>query len=148
MPVIGFNHYNLRAPRELLRELRDFYCDVVGLIEGPRPTFRSSGYWLYSGEQPLLHLTEAGSDEGQRVGGASTFDHAAFSCKGREQYEQRLTALGIGYQVSVIPQTSQVQLFFSEPPAMVSSSISASPTNSHVIGSLDSYSAHERQKPR
>lgn len=31
MPALGFSHYNLRAPRALLDELRDFYRDVVGL---------------------------------------------------------------------------------------------------------------------
>ena len=30
MAVVGLNHYNLRAPLELLYELRNFYCDVVG----------------------------------------------------------------------------------------------------------------------
>jgi catechol-2,3-dioxygenase len=115
MSVVGLNHYNLRAPRELLHELRNFYCDVVGLVEGPRPAFRSFGYWLYSGDRPILHLTEASRDEGLRVGGASTFDHAAFSCTGRMQYEQRLSEMGISYKVSVVPETTQSQLFFSDP---------------------------------
>ena len=115
MPVVGLNHYNLRAHRELLHELRNFYCDVVGLVEGPRPPFRSFGHWLYAGDRPILHLTEASTDEGLEVGGASTFDHAAFSCTGRKQYEHGLSEMGISYEVSVVPQTTQVQLFFSDP---------------------------------
>ena len=42
MATLAFAHYNLRAPRKLLDELRDFYCDVVGLRVGERPPFRSS----------------------------------------------------------------------------------------------------------
>ena len=115
MPVVGLNHYNLQAPRKLLQELRNFYCEVVGFIEGPRPPFRSFGHWLYSGDRPILHLTEASTDEGLRVGGASTFDHAAFSCTALKQYEHRLSEMGVSYEVSVVPQTTQVQLFFSDP---------------------------------
>ena len=63
MTVVGFNHYNLRAPRELLEQLRSFYCDVVGLRVGPRPSFASFGYWLYAGEQDILHLTETDAGE-------------------------------------------------------------------------------------
>jgi hypothetical protein len=36
MSITGLNHYNLRAPRQLLDELRHFYVAVVGLMSGPR----------------------------------------------------------------------------------------------------------------
>ncbi len=52
MTVRGFDHYNLRADRAVLDELRDFYRDVVGLAVGDRPPFRRFGYWLYSGDAP------------------------------------------------------------------------------------------------
>ena len=115
MPVVGLNHYNLRAPRALLEQLRKFYCEVVGLVEGPRPPFRSFGYWLYAGEQAVLHLGEAASHENRRTDSATTFDHAAFSCKGRQEFESRLTALGVTYRVLTVPQTSQVQLVLADP---------------------------------
>ena len=51
MTTLGLNHYNLRANRELLDALRDFYCTVVGLTVGERPPFSSFGYWLYAGDQ-------------------------------------------------------------------------------------------------
>ncbi len=46
MATIGLNHYNLRAPRELLDKLKEFYCEVVGLELGQRPPLDGSGYWL------------------------------------------------------------------------------------------------------
>ena len=63
MPAIGFNHYNLRAPRALLDELKDFYCETLGLTVGERPAFRSFGYWLYAGSRDVLHLSETALGE-------------------------------------------------------------------------------------
>ena len=36
MSTLGFNHFNLRAPRALLDELKTFYIEVVGLIRRDR----------------------------------------------------------------------------------------------------------------
>ena len=44
MGVLAFNHFNLRAPKPLLEEVRTFYVDVVGLAEGFRPAV--PGPWL------------------------------------------------------------------------------------------------------
>lgn len=115
MPTLGFSHYNLRAPRELLERLRSFYCDVVGLAVGNRPPFASHGYWLYAGNHDVLHLTECAPGEARPPGGGSTFDHAAFSCRGRAEYERVLDRHGIGFQLARVPQTGQVQLFLSDP---------------------------------
>jgi catechol-2,3-dioxygenase len=115
MPVVSFSHYNLRAPRAVLEELRAFYTDVIGLTEGKRPPFASFGYWLYAGDEPLLHLSE-GRPGGEPPGaGASTFDHAAFRCSGREAFERHLTARGVRYEMDRVPFSRQVQLFLTDP---------------------------------
>lgn len=115
MTVQGFSHYNLRAPRPLLDELRDFYVGVVGLEAGPRPPLRSFGYWLYAGGEAVLHLSEAAPEESRRATGDTTFDHAAFRCTDRLGCERRLTAHGIAFERSEVPQTGQRQLFFTDP---------------------------------
>jgi catechol-2,3-dioxygenase len=115
MAVTGFNHYNLRAPRELLDRLREFYCDVVGLTPGPRPAFRSFGYWLYAGERDLLHLSEAAPGEIRATRVATTFDHAAFSCTDPAGMEQRLIERQIKYKVSFVAATGIKQIFFEDP---------------------------------
>lgn len=51
MPAIALNHVNLRAQRELIDKLRDFYVDVVGLRVGERPAANPHLYWLYLGDQ-------------------------------------------------------------------------------------------------
>ena len=115
MPVRGFDHYNLRAARPLLEVLREFYCDVVGLTVGDRPPFRRFGYWLYAGDRPVLHLSEANADETRSTAATTTFAHAAFDCTDRAAFEKRLDARGIRYRVAQVPITNQVQLFFQDP---------------------------------
>jgi catechol-2,3-dioxygenase len=115
MKVLSLSHYNLRAPRELLDALRDFYTEVVGLNAGERPPFMSFGYWLYAGDQAVLHLSEARRDEGPRVQATTTFDHVAFNCSGRREFESKLAQRGIRYELDHVPQTGLVQLFFDDP---------------------------------
>ncbi|MBB5014872.1 VOC family protein [Rehaibacterium terrae] len=115
MTVLGFAHNNLRAPQAMIERLRTFYCEVVGLRVGPRPPFRSRGYWLYAGEHDVLHLTIAPDDEPRAGDTPTTFDHAAFRCRGLDVYRRRLAELGIAYEVDEVPLTGQVQLFLKDP---------------------------------
>ncbi|MCE9633430.1 MAG: VOC family protein [Methylophilales bacterium] len=115
MPVTGFNHYNLRAPRALLDELRDFYCTVVGLVEGARPAFRTFGYWLYVGGTDVLHLSECSPDEVRQTFVATTFDHVAFTCDDADAMETHLKAQGIEYTIRSVAQTNIKQIFFRDP---------------------------------
>lgn len=115
MPVAGFDHYNLRASRPVLEELRAFYCDVVGLTVGDRPPFRRFGYWLYAGDKPVLHLSEADAAETRSRTAVTTFAHAAFNCTDRASFERRLRERGIAYRTAAVPQLSIAQLFFHDP---------------------------------
>jgi catechol-2,3-dioxygenase len=115
MPVAAFDHYNLRADRAVLDELRDFYCEVVGLTVGERPPFRRPGYWLYAGGKPVLHLSEADHGEQRSRAAVNTFAHAAFNCTGRAEIEARLMRLGIPYRTAEVPLLELAQLFFHDP---------------------------------
>ncbi|QRX81434.1 diguanylate cyclase [Glaciimonas sp. PAMC28666] len=138
MPVIGLNHYNLRAPHDLMIILRDFYCDVVGLDVGPRPAFSSVGFWLYAGGRPILHLSQAMAAvaSGEVSEGLSevlsevatddlladakntrptTFDHAAFTCVNQAEMIARLATRQIPHKIVVVPLTRQTQIFLKDP---------------------------------
>ncbi len=115
MATIGFAHYNLRAPRDLLDQLRDFYCEVVGLSVGPRPPFPSYGHWLYAGAQDVLHLSELTTGAFSVAKAHTTFDHAAFRATGRVGVEEKLRQSGIPFHTDRIPESGQYQIFFRDP---------------------------------
>jgi len=115
MSVIGFDHYNLCAPRELLERLRLFYTEVVGLTDGYRPPFKTFGYWLYAGEHAVLHLSESAQNSMPPLSGEPSFNHAAFSCSGLQDFEKKLAQDGIDYTTARIPDVEIVQIFLSDP---------------------------------
>jgi catechol-2,3-dioxygenase len=115
MAIAGLDHYNLRADRAVLDELRDFYRDVVGLTVGERPPFRRFGYWLYSGGKPVLHLSLTDDGEQRSSTAVNTFSHAAFNCTGRADIERRLKSFGIPYRTAQVPLLNLSQLFFHDP---------------------------------
>ena len=115
MPVAAFDHYNLRADRLVLDELRDFYRDVVGLTVGYRPPFTRFGYWLYSGGKAVLHLSLANDDEERSSTAVNTFAHASFNCTGRAEFERRLKSFDVPYRTAKVPLLNLAQLFLHDP---------------------------------
>jgi len=115
MAILGFNHYNLRAERLMMEQLKVFYRDVVGLQIGERPQLTSFGYWLYAGNKDVLHLSEAKSEEKRKENVATTFDHVAFTATDYDATIARLDKLTIKYRVREINDAGQKQIFFSDP---------------------------------
>lgn len=115
MKVLDIDHYNFRAAPDLLDELRDFYCTVIGLSVGKRPALRSSGYWLYAGNKAVLHLSQTKPEEMRLSHVNGIFDHVAFACSDLQAFENHLNQIGIEYRKSYIAETMQTQLFLSDP---------------------------------
>ncbi len=115
MPVSNLDHINLRAPRDSLDQLRDFYCDVVGLTVGRRPPFPEQGYWLYAGEQAVVHLSLTGEVGMPAADVPASFGHVAFACSDQTAYERRLAESGVKYDAAVVPDFGVTQLFFQDP---------------------------------
>lgn len=115
MTVRGIDHYNIRAPRELLEQVRQFYCEVIGLVVGDRPPFEEFGYWLYAGEQAVLHLSLAAEGEELVADVSTTLNHVAFACSDRDGMEERLTASGVKFRSARVPATNVSQLFLKDP---------------------------------
>jgi catechol-2,3-dioxygenase len=115
MPTLGLNHINLSGTRDVLDALKDFYCDVIGLEVGARPNFPRSGYWLYAGVHPVVHLYEAAPNEPRKTDVLTTFDHVAFTCQDSDAFETLLCRRGMEYSKAVVPGNDQVQLFLKDP---------------------------------
>lgn len=133
MTAHGVGHVNLRAPAATIERLRRFYVDLVGLREGPRPRFRSGsrGYWLYAGEQALLHLS-IGSDGACSVQPDGPFSHFAFACDDLTATRARLDSAGVEYATDVMDELRQMQLFLTDPAGIGVELTFASPRSNPV----------------
>jgi len=115
MPVTEINHFNLRASRAIMHQLKDFYCNIVGLKEGPRPGFSSYGFWLYIGNNDVLHLAEYRGEGTPLAHVLTTFDHVSFSCTDMPAMEAHLQANQISYTTRQIPLIKVQQINFKDP---------------------------------
>ena len=115
MPITEINHYNLRAPRDVMHVLKDFYCDIVGLKVGPRPGFSSDGFWLYIDDNDILHLSEYKGDKAPLTNIISTFDHVSFTCTDMPAMEAHLMAHNISYKIRDLPIIKVKQINFKDP---------------------------------
>lgn len=116
--IRGLDHVNIRAPEDMVERLRAFYRDVIGLVEGLRPPFRSRGYWLYADDRDVLHLTiiaDAGTTATTMGAHTGWFDHIAFTGIDLAATLARLDAAGATYEKDEVPETGQVQLFLTDP---------------------------------
>ena len=106
------HHYAITAPGAVLDEVVSFYGNALGLTPGERPDFGIPGYWLYAGDEPILHLIQ---DDNREAGSAGYLDHVALRCEGLEETKSRLEAHGIEYGQMQIDMLNQTQLFLRDP---------------------------------
>lgn len=107
------DHVNISAPRELLEREKRFFCDLLGLREGPRPGFGNFGYWLYAGDEAIVHLSERA--DGLEDDGQGYFDHVAFRSSGLPALVDSLESQGIEYHTAYLEDRRMTQVFFTAP---------------------------------
>jgi catechol 2,3-dioxygenase-like lactoylglutathione lyase family enzyme len=114
MPLTQLNHVTVRT--DDLEATRDFYHDVLGLAPGPRPPLTFPGYWLYCGEQAVVHLVPRsgaiGAGDGETTG---NFDHVAFTAADFDGMRARFQKLGIRFNEREVPGIRLKQLFVQDP---------------------------------
>jgi catechol 2,3-dioxygenase-like lactoylglutathione lyase family enzyme len=113
MSVGALDHYNVSTRK--LGETIQFYEDVLGFKNGPRPPFTFPGAWLYSGDQPVLHLNDISGTDRQQRPDSGVIDHVAFMSRGFEATKQHLTAKGIAHRVNQVPNSTRWQIFLRDP---------------------------------
>ena len=110
MTVTALNHVNIVT--DDLAATRAFYADVVGLIDGDRPSFDFPGAWLYCGDEAVIHLV--GVDD-QPDEGTGTIDHVAFEAGGLDDMIGLLEGRGIPFHVRDVPGRDIRQVFLHDP---------------------------------
>lgn len=110
MTVTALNHVNIVT--DDLAATRAFYADVVGLIDGDRPSFDFPGAWLYCGDEAVIHLV--GVDD-QPDEGTGTIDHVAFEAGGLDDMIGLLEDREIPFHVRDVPGRDIRQVFLHDP---------------------------------
>jgi catechol-2,3-dioxygenase len=112
--ILSINHIQLVADKDLVIQLKDFYCNVVGLTEGFRPAFERFGFWLYIGDKDVLHLITP--KEGDRRSlQKSSYDHVAFKTGDYQGVLRKLESLNIPFEEKSIPGSTTHQIFLRDP---------------------------------
>jgi catechol 2,3-dioxygenase-like lactoylglutathione lyase family enzyme len=89
-----------------------FYCDLLGLTDGPRPPLGFDGAWLYAGGQAVLHIVGERPKSELRAG---VIDHMAFSAEGLRSTVSLLEARGVNYQCRQQKGSGVWQVFVHDP---------------------------------
>jgi catechol 2,3-dioxygenase-like lactoylglutathione lyase family enzyme len=123
MSVTGMEHVLVLS--EDIEASRAFYSEVVGLRVGERPPLEFSGYWLYAGSIPCLHLADRrsyrdhaatlGLDVETRSARGGGIDHIAFVATDYDELTARLERAGVAAVANDVPGGGPRQLFFSDP---------------------------------
>ncbi|WP_265288785.1 VOC family protein [Verminephrobacter eiseniae] len=118
MRVAQIDHFTLRVAQEMLPVLLDFYSRVLQLRAGARPAFSFPGYWLYAGDQALVHLV--GNAPGGEPAPADflptgKFDHVSLRTHGLKSTREHLQAQGIDWQEAQVPGIALHQIFLRDP---------------------------------
>ena len=116
MPAIQIDHINIRTAKP--EETRDFFVDVVGLRDGDRPPFAFGGYWLYAGDQAVVHIVDARDRGAHGVAsgrGGAALDHVSFRMTDYGALREKLRARNISPEMRVVPRNGDVQVFVDDP---------------------------------
>ena len=70
------------------RTIPEFYREVLGLKEGFRPDFGRPGWWLYTGDHPVLHISLR--QIAPTVGPTGSVDHIALNATDWPEMKARL----------------------------------------------------------
>jgi catechol 2,3-dioxygenase-like lactoylglutathione lyase family enzyme len=113
MSVGMLDHYNVSTHK--LKETVQFYEDVLGFTNGPRPPFNFPGAWLYSAGHPVLHLNDISQTDRPQLADSGVIDHVAFGSRGFEALKQHLAGKGVPYRVNEVPNSTRRQIFLRDP---------------------------------
>jgi catechol 2,3-dioxygenase-like lactoylglutathione lyase family enzyme len=106
---------------------RDFWCGVIGLSVGERPSLAFPGYWLYAGGASgaaCVHIAERRAYAAHAAGlgldvpcgdpGVGPVDHVAFSAEDYDELLERLSRMGVAAVKNAVPGGPR-QVFVQDP---------------------------------
>lgn len=113
MSVGLLDHFNIRTHK--LKETVRFYEDVLGLENGPRPSFGFPGAWLYSEGRPVVHLVDIAPSSEPQQPDSGVIHHVAFIGRGFNAMRQSLKSKGVPFDTVEVPGGELWQIFVRDP---------------------------------
>ncbi len=113
MPVGLVDHFNIVIARSQVDATLRFYCEILGLKEGFRPDFGRPGWWLYTGDHPVLHISL--KEIAPTVGATGSFDHVALNATDWPGMKATLERHGIPFEEQLVRDNTALQIFFRDP---------------------------------
>ena len=125
MPLDRMDHFSIRTTK--LEETREFYETTLGMKVGERPPLPFPGYWLYLGDDTVIHLV--GIDENNpdglndylgeidvnQLSGSGAVDHLAFRASDAQNLVNKLKIKKVPYRERVVQEMNLYQLFVEDP---------------------------------
>ena len=101
MSVGVLDHYNISTRK--LAETVQFYEDVLGMKNGPRPPFNFPGAWVYSSGHPVAETKpSSGSAPSTRDISSASQSGQQCACEARDEAAPALRARRPGRQIAPV----------------------------------------------
>ena len=126
MSLSSLDHCSIQTVK--LKETRDFYVNILGMVDGDRPDFTFPGAWLYVDGVAVVHVIGVDSEDSSglllhlgsemdvdAVTGSGALDHIAFRAKDPELVMLRLKEYGHEYRERKVPNMDLFQVFVEDP---------------------------------
>jgi len=112
---------------------RDWFCQNLGFRDGYHPEFGFPVFWLYIGDQDVIHIGKARHSAHQDTylktpsdhadvdysaagaPGSGRIDHICLNCDGIEEFIERLQRNGVEFSERKAHNSNLYQLFMREP---------------------------------
>lgn len=127
MPLSELNHYFVRAND--LKATRNFYVDVLGFEEMPRPDFPFPGYWLGVGGKIQVHMAPhnipnkekyyLGTPKNAATDQTGVVDHIAFLATEPQEFVARFQGLGLEFRPRYLAESKLYQLMIRDPDGLM-----------------------------
>ena len=126
MSLSSLDHCSIQTVK--LGETRDFYVNILGMVDGDRPDFTFPGAWLYVDGVAVVHIIGVEPEDSSGLAsypggkmaadvltGSGAVDHIAFRAKDPELVMSRLKEYGHEYRERKVPNMDLFQVFVEDP---------------------------------